>query len=160
MSMATTAVDRGAVRDLYDDYSHLLDAERYEEWLDLLTPECDYRVISRENLERGLPLATMRCDSRDMLADRIQALCETQFFARRIMRHFVSAVRIDSVDGERMRTTANFLVTETIVEEPSVVHCVGQYRDELVIDAGALRFVSKTAVYDAPLIRTSLVVPL
>lgn len=160
MSVTTSAIDRATMRDLYDDYSFFLDDEHHEQWLQLFTVDCDYRVMSRENVERGLPLATMRCDSRNMLADRLHAIRETQFFAQRVMRHFVSAVRIASVDGGRVHTTANFLVTETLADEPSVVHSVGQYRDELVMDDGVPRFATKVAVYDAPLVRTSLVMPL
>ena len=57
------------------------------------TRTATYTVAARENVERGLPLATIRCDSRDMLADRIDALVSTQFHARRITRHVITAIR-------------------------------------------------------------------
>ena len=148
-------MDRGAIRDLYDEYCYLLDEADYDAWLELFTPTCSYRVVARENWERGLPLATVRCDSRDMLADRIETIRATQFYAARVMRHFVSAVR-PAADA----VTANFLVTETLVDEPARVHSVGQYRDHVIVDDGALRFSSKVAIYDASMVLTSLVHPL
>src|SRR6476469_2187770 len=81
------------VRDLYDDYAALLDDADYDGWLELFAEDATYMAIARENVERGLPLATMRCDSRAMLADRIDAVTRTQFFARRITRHMIAAVR-------------------------------------------------------------------
>lgn len=157
---ALVATDRTAIRDLYDDYAFLLDEGDYDAWLDLFTDGCDYRVVARENWERGLPLATIRCDSRAMLADRIDTLRTTQFFAARTMRHFVSAVRPAGTDGGRTAVTANFLVTETLADEPARVHSVGQYRDQIVTVDDDLRFTQKLAIYDAALVLTSLVIPL
>jgi anthranilate 1,2-dioxygenase small subunit len=152
-------VTRAEVRDLYDEYSYLLDERDYDAWLALFTESCDYRIVARENWDRGLPLATIRCDSRDMLADRLDTIRTTQFYAARTMRHFVSAVRPTDLDGSA-EVTANFLVTESLADEPARVHTVGQYRDEVVVEDGALRFARKTAIYDAALVLTSLVIPL
>ena len=58
------AVERARLRDFYDDYVAYLDEGDFDSWLDLFVEESEYRVVSRENFERGLPLATMRCDSR------------------------------------------------------------------------------------------------
>ncbi|CAN5552926.1 hypothetical protein BH23ACT3_BH23ACT3_03770 [soil metagenome] len=151
----------GEVREFYDDASYFLDCGDYENWLELFAPEAPYLAIARENHERGLPLATIRCDSRDMLADRVDAIEHTQFYARRIVRHFTSAIRPSGTTPQgALRCTANFLVVETLVDEGSMVHSVGEYLDELVARDGRLRFLSRVAVYDAPLVPTSLVIPL
>jgi 3-phenylpropionate/cinnamic acid dioxygenase small subunit len=154
-----------ALRDLYDQYAYLLDEGEYGAWLELFTDPCEYRVIARENWRRGLPLATIHCESREMLADRLDAVQHTQFFAPRIMRHFVSAVRQQVTEASTdapalIASTANFLVTETLGEEPSRVYMVGQYRDGLVREGGCFRFRSKIAIYDSPMVLNSLIVPL
>lgn len=153
-------VDSEAVRSLYDDYAHHLDRGEFDRWLELFTEGATYQAVARENHERGLPLATIRCDSRDMLADRIDAVVETQFYARRLIRHFTSALRPAGRDGAALATTANFLVVETLLDEGSQVHSVGEYRDVVVLDGDELRFAAKVAIYDAPLVPTSLVIPL
>jgi 3-phenylpropionate/cinnamic acid dioxygenase small subunit len=149
-------IDAAAVRDLYDDYAALLDAADYESWLELFTEDASYSATARENVERGLPLATMRCDSRAMLADRIDALVGTQFFARRMTRRFVGSIR----PVGNAHIAANFVVIESLVEAPPFVAATGVYDDEVVATADGMRFRRKTAVYDAPLVTTSLIVPL
>lgn len=146
--------------ELYDDYAALLDDGQYEEWLDLFVADASYMVTARENIERGLPLATIRCDSRAMLADRIDALTSTQFFARRIARHMITAIRPIAVDTRSVDVTANFVVFETLVDEATRVHSAGTYADQVVVTDEGLRFASKLAIYDAPLVPTSMIVPL
>jgi len=152
--------DAEAVRALYDDYAALLDDGDYESWLELFVEGASYRAVARENVERGLPLATVRCDSRAMLADRLDALTSTQFFARRLVRHIVTAIRPVGGDGDSLHVAANFVVLETLVDESTKVHSAGAYRDRVVATGDGPRFAEKVAVYDAPLVPTSLIVPL
>ena len=60
-------------QDLMDEYAELLDADRLEDWLELFTEDCIYEILSRENVEQGLPNIMMWCDNRDMLLDRIDS---------------------------------------------------------------------------------------
>lgn len=154
-----TAIDRARLRDLYDDYTGLLDGDDLEAWLDLFIEDCDYRVLARENDRANLPLATMRADSRAMLSDRVAAIRSTQFFADRVMRHFTSGIRIVSHDGDAVHVTASFCVIESLADEPSRIHMAGEHCDRVVDDGTALRFATKRAVYDAPLVLTSLIFP-
>jgi salicylate 5-hydroxylase small subunit len=152
--------DAEAVRELYDDYAAFLDAPDFVAWLELFDEAASYTVTARENVERGLPLATIRCDSRDMLADRIDALVSTQFHARRITRHVVSAIRPVGFDGDRLHTSANFVLVETIDGGSTTIQSAGTYDDFIATVGGELRFVEKRAIYDAALVPTSLIVPL
>lgn len=152
--------DVEAVRGLYDDYAATLDAGDYASWLELFDETATYTVTARENVERGMPLATIRCDSRDMLADRIDALVTTQFFARRITRHVVTAIRPVGVADGRLYATANFVLVETIEGGATEVQSAGTYDDVIATVAGELRFVAKRAIYDAAIVPTSLIVPL
>jgi 3-phenylpropionate/cinnamic acid dioxygenase small subunit len=152
--------DAEAVRSLYDDYAAFLDAADYAAWLDLFDDSASYTVTARENVERGLPLATIRCDSRGMLADRVDALITTQFYARRITRHVITAVRPVGVEGDRLHTSANFVLVETIEGGPTHVQSAGTYDDVIASVGGELRFVEKRAIYDAALVSISLIVPL
>jgi 3-phenylpropionate/cinnamic acid dioxygenase small subunit len=152
--------DPYAVRDLYDDYAVFLDAGDYDSWLELFDKSASYTAIARENVERGLPLATIRCDSRGMLADRIDALVSTQFYARRITRHLITAIRPVGVDAGRLHTTANFVLVETIEDESTRIQSAGTYADVISLAGGDLRFVEKRAIYDAALVPTSIIVPL
>src|SRR5207302_875353 len=83
--------------------------------------ESEYRVVSRENFERGLPLGTMRCDSRRMLADRIHTIRRTQTFAPRALRRFVSGIRPQRESDSGLEVRASFLVAESLGDEPTRV---------------------------------------
>lgn len=155
----STVIDRARLRDLYDDYAALLDGDDLEAWLDLFVEGCDYRVVARENDRAGLPLATMRADSRAMLADRVGAIRSTQFFVDRVMRRFTSGLRIVGRDAAAVHVTASFCVIESLADEPSRVHMAGEHRDRVVDDGTSLRFATKVAIYDAPLVLTSLIFP-
>ena len=152
--------DANEVRDLYDDYALMLDAGDYAAWLELFVPDASYTVISRENVERGLPLAVIRCESRGMMADRVDALESTQFYARRFTRHMVSALCPVAHDAGVLATTANFVVAETIIDESTQLAWAGRYDDRIVRVDDRLQFVEKTAVYDSAMVPTSLIVPL
>lgn len=147
------------VQDLYDRYVDCLDEDELERWPELFTEQCLYEVLPRENHERGLPLATMLCESRPGLMDRVRALRETSTYAPRYVRHLVSNIRIrEDADGFRVR--ANFAVLETRPEARTEILATGRYEDWVVRDAGQLRFREKRCINDTLLVPNSLVYPI
>lgn len=78
------------IEELYTEYAHALDNFELEQWPEFFTDDCLYQIVSRENRERGLPLALMRCESKAMLTDRVVTIRQTQMFAPRALRHLVS----------------------------------------------------------------------
>jgi hypothetical protein len=75
------------LEELYADYVGVLDDGDYEAWPDFFTEECDYQVIARENFDQGLPLAAIRCESRGMLCDRVEAVRSTSMYEPRALRY-------------------------------------------------------------------------
>src|SRR5271163_339566 len=82
------------VEELFTEYTHVLDDGELEQWPEFFTDDCLYQIVSRENRERGLPLALMRCESKAMLIDRVVTIRQTQMFAPRALRHLISSIRI------------------------------------------------------------------
>ncbi len=159
----STGVD-GRVRDeiaeLYARYAELLDEGDLLEWPGLFTEAGDYRIVSRENRERDFPLATMLCEGRAAIEDRVQAIRLASFFLPRALRHLIGPLRIREESGG-FRVDANYAVFETHPEQETRVFNVGRYRDRIVRDRdGALRFAEKLCIYDSALIPTSLIFPL
>lgn len=151
---------RAEIADLYAEYADVLDGAEYERWPGLFTERCFYAVMPRENHERGLPLATVRCESRAMLEDRVHALRETQMYVPRWVRHVIAAPRLLScADGVAVART-NYAVFETQPDQLTRVLNVGRYEDEIVRDEGRLRFRKKICVFDSILVPTSIVVPI
>jgi len=156
---AETARLRQELRDLFEEVGDLLDDDRAEELPRYFTDDCLYKVISRENHSQGLPAATIYCDGNGMLRDRILAMRETQVYEPRAWRHFISGVHILSVDGDTIRSRANFLITESMSDADPTLFMVGQYLDTVVRRGDRLLFRERLAVCDNYHVRRSLIVP-
>jgi 3-phenylpropionate/cinnamic acid dioxygenase small subunit len=158
--MAVPVELRLAVEDLHSEYCAALDERRYEDWAALFTEDCLYRIVPRDNHERGLPLALMHCESRGMLLDRIVALRETSYYAPRTLRHMVSGIRVAAEADGVLRGQANYLVLQTLPEQPTTLFNAGRYLDVVVREAAGLRFRERLCVFDSILVPNSLIVPL
>ena len=148
------------LEDLYTAYAAALDDGDLERWPEFFTAQCRYEIIPRENFERGLPLAVMRCESNGMLRDRVDALRRASVYGPRALRHLISGVRIIAVDAGVIRAQANYAVLQTRPDEETTVFNAGRYLDRLVREAGALRFQERLCVFDSVLVPGSLVFPI
>ena len=147
------------IEDLYAEYADVLDLMELERWPELFTENAFYDVIPRENYDRDLPLAIMRCESRAMMEDRVRAIRETLMFEPRYIRHLISNFRIKlGADGE-IGVTANYLILETLSDEMTKILNAGRYVDTLVRENGVLRFKEKRCVYDSTVVPNSLIYP-
>jgi salicylate 5-hydroxylase small subunit len=157
---------RAELDALYADYAAALDEGRYDDWADLFIDDCRYLLQPRENLDRGLPLATLAFEGRGMLRDRIYGITRTLFHAPYYQRHVIGPLRIDAIGGTAglpvVDLQANYAVYRTRVHQPSEVFNVGRYVDRVVRDPqdGLLRFVSKRAVFDSEMILNSIIYPI
>lgn len=150
---------RFEIEDLYAEYADVLDMMELERWPELFTENAFYDVIPRENYDRDLPLAIMRCESRAMMEDRVRAIRETLMFEPRYIRHLISNFRIKlGADGE-IGVTANYLILETLSDEMTKILNAGRYVDTLVRENGVLRFKEKRCVYDSTIVPNSLIYP-
>jgi salicylate 5-hydroxylase small subunit len=149
------------VEDLYSRYGALLDDGPLREWPDLFAEQCLYLLIPRDNYDRGLPLAIIRCESRAMLTDRIRAAQETIMHEPRYLRHQITNVRVTNVAGARFDATAHFSVMEVLPDELPRILAVGRYIDVVQRRSdGALEFSEKRCVYDSVLVPNTIVYPL
>lgn len=151
---------RLALEDLYADYTGCLDDERFEDWPEFFTDPCVYKIVPRENFERGLPLATWLCESKGYLADRVTAIRRTAVYAPRYVRRIVSGIRVLGWTDAVLEVRANYLALETLQDELTRVFNAGQYRDKLVVEGGRLKFREKLCIFDSILIPNSLIYPL
>ena len=152
--------DRLRIEDLYARYAACLDDRRFEEWPDLFTDDCAYRLVPRENYDRGLPLATLAFESKGMLRDRVYAVTETLFHEPYYTRHLVSGFIVRADDGSGFRVQANYLVIRTKAGALSEVYNAGRYIDHVVDERGTLSFREKLCVFDSELIPNSLIYPI
>ena len=152
--------DRAAIHDLLAEYGALLDAEKYDEWLDLFAPECRYNVVPRENYDRGLPAALIYCDSRAMLEDRIRALREANKFNIHRDRHLIGLPRIIASHADGLEVEAPFAVYQTDQEGETRLFATGLYRDRLASGQGRPRIRDKLILLDTFAVPSLLATPL
>ena len=148
------------VHDLYARYAACLDHGDFKDWPDFFTAECVYKLIPRENHDRGLPLATLSFESKGMLRDRVFGISETLFHQPYYQRHIVSGVRVTGEEAGLVLAEANYLVIRTKKNQPSEVFNAGRYIDRLARVDGRLLYASMLCVFDRELIPNSIIYPI
>jgi salicylate 5-hydroxylase small subunit len=145
---------------LYADYARAVDSGNWDLWPEFFVDDCVYRLVPRENHERGFPLATLSFESKGMLRDRVYGIRETLFHDPYYQRHVVGAPLVHSASAERIESEANYAVFRTKLNELSTVFNVGRYLDVVVDTPGGLKFASRVVVYDSEMIPNSIIYPI
>jgi len=145
---------------LYADYARAVDSGDWDLWPEFFVDACVYRLVPRENHERGFPLATLSFESKGMLRDRVYGIRETLFHDPYYQRHVVGAPLVRSSSAERIESEANYAVFRTKLNELSTVFNVGRYLDVVVATPQGLKFQSRIAVYDSEMIPNSIIYPI
>jgi anthranilate 1,2-dioxygenase small subunit len=164
MSMTTMELDQDVTlaeaRALLCDYAAVLDDGALADWPKLFTDDGIYRIATRENERRGMPLPIMLCDSRAMLYDRVEACEKANIFEPHWYRHILSDSRpLAKADGTLTLQTS-FICIRTMQMGEMSLFVSGVYVDQVVRDSGKCCFRSKTVVLDQSQIDTLIAIPL
>ena len=149
---------RAALYDLFARYGALLDAARWDDWLALFAAECRYRILPRENDERGLPAGLVYCDTRAILEDRILALREANKYNIHTDRHLIGLPLVVEESATGVLVEAPFAVYQTDPEGATRLFATGLYRDRLQPDG--LLISDKLVLLDTFAVPTLLATPL
>ena len=149
-----------AVQQLHAGIARVLDAGEFGQWPDYFTEDAIYLVQSRENFDRGLPLATMRLESRAMLRDRVVGATDTIFHDPYYQRHLVGAPLILGVHDGEVEAEAAYLVVRTHRDAMPEVLSVGRYLDRIVRLGGRWQVRRRTCIFDNDLLPNSLIYPI
>ena len=149
-----------ALTRLYADYALAVDSGQWDLWPEFFTEQCVYKLIPRENHERGFPLCTLSFTSKGMLKDRVYGIQETLYHDPYYQRHVVGAPVVRRVEGERIHAEANYAVFRTKLDKPSTVFNVGRYIDTIVPTPEGLKFAERLCVYDSEMIPNAIIYPI
>jgi anthranilate 1,2-dioxygenase small subunit len=149
-----------AVEQLEYRYARVLDSVELEAWVELFAEECRYKILPRENYQLGLPLGLISCDSKGMLRDRVRSLREANIYNLHQPRRMIGNVEILGAREGGYEVVANYAAYQTDAEGVSRLFSVGQYRDLIVIEAGAPRFREKLVLLDTFSVPNLLAIPL
>ena len=150
------------VNNLLARYVHVIDDDRLEEWPRFFVEQGIYRIVTAENLERGLPLPIMLAESRAMLRDRVSSLRRANVYEAQRYRHKVSACLIDRIDSARVRAISNFMVVRIMRDGESSLFASGRYMDRILLagEHGLPQFEERVVVLDSRAVDTLLAIPL
>jgi anthranilate 1,2-dioxygenase small subunit len=146
--------------ELLTDYAQCLDDGRLEEWPEFFTERGIYKLIGRENVEQERPLATMFCDSRDMMKDRVNAIRKALFYSPRYLRHLTGNLKIVGQEDDAWLAQSNYVVFQTLQDEETKVFNAGKYVDKIVLEGDKYKFREKIVVYDTVQIPSLIVIPI
>ncbi len=149
-----------ALHALYADYAAALDQRDLQRWPAFFTEDGIYRLQSRENFDRGLPLCTLAFESRAMLQDRVFGASETIFHDPYVQRHIVSAPRLLREDARGLHCETSYVVIRTKRDAMPEILSVGRSIDVVVSTPEGLRFASRQMVFDNDLVPNSIIDPI
>ena len=148
------------VRELIEDYVHVLDDEKYEQWPDLFTERCAYRVVTRQALGLGYPAGLITCNSRGMLQDRVNSLRKANIYEPHRYRHLLGPTRMLGADAEgRQRARTGFAVLRIMQDGQTDLFLSGIYEDLVELAPEGPRFVERIVALDSSKVDTLIVLP-
>ena len=150
---------RSDMEEFYGSYYDTLDELRLSDWPAHFAEDCLYRIVSRENFDRRLPLSTILAESRDMLIDRVTGLTKTQVYAPRYYRRFPSTLRFSPPQHGVIPVQHNLLIVQTLIDKQSEIVMVGRCHDKLSCEDGQLLLKERIFVFDSEMIPNSLIYP-
>jgi anthranilate 1,2-dioxygenase small subunit len=151
---------RRMVEDLVHAAARAIDDDRLEEFPNFFVAEGVYKVASRFNAERGLPLAHIYCTNRGMITDRIASIRKANIYQPHRYRHLISGIHVESHTGDVATARANYLVVRIMDDGSSAIFSTGEYRDAILLRAGTALFRERVVLFDSKSIETLLAIPL
>ena len=152
--------ERLMIGELLARHGQLIDAGGLIAWMDLFAKDCSYRIVPRDNYDRGYPVTLLQCDNRAQLHDRVMSLLEANKYNLHTDRHIIGVPAILERSKDGVKIEASFLVMQADAEGVGSVFAFGRYVDEIVSEEGVMRFRSKIAIVDNFEIPRALSTPL
>lgn len=149
-----------AILDLMARYTHAIDQDRLEDWVECFTDTCAYKIITLENVQQGLEAGMLTCNSRAMLKDRVAYIRKAAVFNVHRDRHILGQPLLRRTGDNRYEATTGFTVYQSEPDRESRLFAVGYYEDEIVRDGGVLKFTKRTAVLENNSIKPLLSSPI
>jgi anthranilate 1,2-dioxygenase small subunit len=148
------------VETLLATYADCIDDERYTEWPAFFTEKCLYKIISRDNHRRKLPMGLMYCDNRNMLRDRITSMKSANVFEPHTYRHALSRTVVSDGGDGTIAARTNYIVARIMHDGQTDLFSTGRYEDRIVESDGKLLFRERVVVTDSTSTDALLVIPL
>jgi anthranilate 1,2-dioxygenase small subunit len=151
---------REALTALMAQYAMAIDDNRLEDWVELFDEGCDYKVVTRENVEQDMPNVLMWCDNKNMLRDRVESYREVNLYNLHYDRHVLGPLRFLKNENSLWTFDVSYSLFQTALEGASRLFSVGRYRVEVIVDADTARLKSVMVIADTGLVPSLLATPI
>ena len=158
--MTVPAEIREILTALMARYAMCIDEDRLEDWVELFEERCDYRVVTRENVEQELPNVLMWCDNKDMLRDRVESYRQVNEYNPHYDRHILGPLGFISSNNSIWCFELSYSLFQTNLEGESRLFSVGRYRVEARIQNDRALLKAVTVVADTGQIPSLLATPI
>jgi anthranilate 1,2-dioxygenase small subunit len=142
------------------EYGMALDENRLEDWVELFDEACDYKVVTRENVEQNLSNVLMWCDNKNMLRDRVESYRQVNLYNLHYDRHVLGPLRFLKNENSLWTFDVSYSLFQTELEGASRLFSVGRYRVEVIVDADTARLKSVMVIADTGLVPSLLATPI
>ncbi|MEO7403000.1 MAG: nuclear transport factor 2 family protein [Burkholderiales bacterium] len=160
MSPRSGSEARERLYDLVADYGLLLDEDKLEAWVDLFAEDATYKIITRENVEQGLPQILVWANSKNMLRDRVDAYRHVNEYNLHWDRHVIGAPRLRDRGDGTWHLEASYSLFQTDMEGVSRLFSVGRYDMTVRFTSEAASIASVVVIVDTAAIPTLLATPI
>jgi anthranilate 1,2-dioxygenase small subunit len=158
--ISSDATARRQIEELNARYIRAIDDDRLEAWPELFTEKCLYRIITRENFDRGFTTPLMECASRGMLIDRVTGYRRVNIYEPQRYTHMLSGLVLEPIDATHIACRQNYLVVRTMVMGEMSIFSAGLYLDRVVLSENGATFEERIVVQESRRVDTLLVIPL
>jgi anthranilate 1,2-dioxygenase small subunit len=141
-------------------YAAAIDEDRLEDWPAFFAADGRYKIITRENHERGLPVGILYAASRAMLEDRVASLREANIYAAQHYRHILSPPLVLGEADGTVTAQTNYQVIRILEDGAMTLFSVGRYLDRIALAGARPLFAEKLVICDSRRIDTLLALPL
>ena len=153
-------MNRDALADLMAEYGMALDEDRLEDWVELFEEVCDYRIVTRENVEQNLPNVLIWCDNKNMLRDRIESYRNVNLYNPHYDRHILGPIRFIRQEESLCTFDVSYSLFQTTLEGESRLFSVGRYRIEAKLGKDSATLKSVLVIADTGQIPSLLATPI
>lgn len=160
MSAGVNDATRHAIEAMIYAVARTIDDDDLEHFPDYFTDDAVYKVASRFNVERGLPMAQINCVNRGMIVDRIASLRRANIFEKHRYRHLISGIHVAIGPGSELLARSSYLVIRIMDDGTSSIFSSGEYDDRIVLEGGVPKFRQRLVTFDSKSIETLLVIPI
>ena len=151
---------RNILTSLMAEYGMAIDEDRLEDWVELFAEDCDYRVVTRENVEQGLPNILMWCDNKNMLRDRVDSYRNVNEYNLHYDRHILGPLVFRNHKDSVWSFDVAYSLFQTTLEGESRLFSVGRYEVSAVLEKDQALLKTVKVIADTGQIPSLLATPI